>query len=343
MKKLSLLNPQRWLALAAMLAALSGFSLSPVAAQTIEPIISPADLKTLVEKNAVRVLDIREIFQTDGKTPNFAAGHIPGSIPTPYSSIRGPAANPGQMISEEKFSELVGKWGITPDMHLVFVGTGGDSTDFGSNARFYWTFKIAGFKKLSILDGGLGAWMALQYPMSTAEPKITPTQVKLKFDRDQIVDHNYITKAMPELLGKPAATGSKKLRFIDSRPEEYFLGEDKHPSAARAGTLPGAIHFDQDEFFQINTGKLLPKAKIEALAKEAGLFGQEEAISFCNTGHWSVTMWFVMSEILGQKNIKVYPESAIGWSKTKLPMDNQPKRTKVLMNELKQGVANLKN
>lgn len=343
MTTLSALKPHRWPGLAALLLVISTLSLAPRVSQAVEPIISPAELRTLVEKNAVRVLDIREIFQTDGKTPNFAAGHIPGAIPTPYSSIRGPASNPGQMITEEKFSELVSKWGLTPDLHLVFVGTGGDSTDFGSNARFYWTFKIAGFKKLSILDGGLGAWMALQYPISTAEPKIAPTQVKLKFDRDQIVDHQYITKAMPELQGKSAATGSKKLRFIDSRPEEYFLGEDKHPAAARAGTLPGAIHFDQDEFFQINTGKLLPKAKIEALAKGAGLIGDEEAISFCNTGHWSVTMWFVLSEILGHKNIKVYPESVIGWSKTKLPMDNEPKRTKVLMNELKQGLANLRN
>jgi hypothetical protein len=39
----------------------------------------------------------------------------------------------------------------------------------------------------------------------------------------------------------------------------------------------------------------------------------------------------------------MYPESAIGWSKSKLPMDNEPARTKILWRDLKEGVSNLKN
>jgi thiosulfate/3-mercaptopyruvate sulfurtransferase len=315
-------------------------------AMATAPIISPAALKTLVDQKAVRVLDIREIFQTDGKTPNYAAGHIPGAVAAPYSSLRGPNANPGRMISEAEFSKLVSAWGITPDMHVVFAGTGGDATDFGGAARFYWTFKIAGFKKLSILDGGLGAWMALKYEQSTDTPKITPTQVQLRFDRAQIVNHTDIAKLLPGLSGKgtdKTAGVSAKPRLLDTRPEEYFTGEDKHPSAARAGTLPGARHFDQEEFFQMNTGKLLPKAELESLAKSAGLITTDDTITFCNTGHWSATAWFVLSEILGQTNTRMYPESAIGWSKSKLPMDNEPARTKLLWRDLKEGVSNLKN
>jgi thiosulfate/3-mercaptopyruvate sulfurtransferase len=314
-----------------------------VSTASVTPIISPAALKVLVDKKAVRVLDIREIFQTDGKTPNYAAGHIPGAVAAPYSSLRGPNANPGRMISEAEFSKLVSTWGITPDTHVVFAGTGGDATDFGGAARFYWTFKIAGFQKLSILDGGLGAWMALKYDQSTEAPKITPTNVQVRFDRAQIVSHNDIAKLLPSLSGKATPSQPSKLRLLDTRPEEYFTGEDKHPSAARAGTLPGARHFDQEEFFQMNTGKLLPRAELESLAKSAGLITTDDTITFCNTGHWSATAWFVLSEILGQTNTKMYPESAIGWSKSKLPMDNEPARTKILWRDLKEGVSNLKN
>jgi len=335
-------------AAAGLAIALTGLGLwiaqTPAYAQasvSVNPLITPAELKTLIEKKAVVVLDIREIFQTDGKTPNYDAGHIPGALAAPYSEIRGPGKNPGQMISEEDFSEIVSELGITPDQHIVFAGTGGDATDFGGNARYYWTFKIAGFKKLSILDGGLGAWMALKYPLSTETPVVKNSNVKLKFDYSQVATHETIASAMG-LTGNASNSASKKLRLWDTRPEEYFLGEDKHNEAARSGTLPGAKHFDQEEFFQLNTGKLLPKEKLLSIAKSENLLSDDETISFCNTGHWSATGWFILSEILGMKNVKVYPESIIGWSKTKLPMDNEPKRTKILWQELKDGVRNLK-
>ena len=38
-------------------------------------------------------------------------------------------------------------------------------------------------------------------------------------------------------------------------------------------------------------------------------------VSFCNTGHWASTNWFALSEIAGIPNVKLYPESMVGWSK----------------------------
>ncbi|MFZ9895066.1 MAG: sulfurtransferase, partial [Burkholderiaceae bacterium] len=83
-------------------------------------------------------------------------------------------------------------------------------------------------------------------------------------------------------------------------------------------------NFDHEEWFQINTSKLLPKAQLESLAKNAGLLATGDVISFCNTGHWSATTWFVLSEVLGKKNVRMYPESAIGWSRSRNPMANEP-------------------
>ena len=325
---------------------LSLVGLTSVSAQTpVNPLISPAELKALIEKKAVVVLDTRELFQTDGKTPNYSAGHIPGAVAAPYSAIRGPASNPGRLITEEKFSELVRSWGLSPDQHIVFAGTGGDGTDFGANARFYWTFKISGFKRLSILDGGLGAWMALKYPLETQAPVVKPSSVRLKFDQSQVVTHQTLIKTFPELSGKTDSASDKtaKPRLLDTRNEDYFSGKDKHPEAARAGTLPGAANLDHEEFFQLNTGKLLPRAQLESLAKSEGLLANEGLVTFCNSGHWSASAWFVLSEILGVKNVKMYPESVIGWSKTRLPMDNEPSRSGRLLRELKEGVRNLKN
>ena len=43
-----------------------------------------------------------------------------------------------------------------------------------------------------------------------------------------------------------------------------------------------------------------------------------------------------------QPNVRMYPESTIGWSKSRNTMDNEPARGKVLMNQLKDAVSNLK-
>ncbi len=322
------------LVLAQVLAINLAHAKSPV---SVSPTITPTELRGLIERKAVRVLDIRELFQNDGKTPNYEAGHIPGAVAAPYSSIRGPESNPGEVISDKELSELLSQWGIERNTYVVIAHTGADGSDFGGAARFYWTLKLAGIQRISILDGGLGAWGALKYPLETTTPKITPTGIQITLDKRQIATTAQIT----DLIAQRNA-GKKKLLLTDSRPEDYFLGQDKHSAAARAGTLPGAKHFDHEEWFQLNTGKLLPKSQLESLAKSAGLITTDEVISFCNTGHWSATTWFVLSEILGQPNVRMYPESTIGWSKSKNPMDNEPARGKVLMNQLKDAVSNLK-
>ena len=47
---------------------------------------------------------------------------------------------------------------------------------------------------------------------------------------------------------------------------------------------------------------------------QAGVVAQDDAIAFCNTGHWASLGWFARSEILGQKNVKLYDGSMVDWS-----------------------------
>ena len=63
----------------------------------------------------------------------------------------------------------------------------------------------------------------------------------------------------------------------------------------------------------------------------------KETVSFCNTGHWAATNWFAMSEVLGQKNVKLYAGSMVEWSQDPngLPMANVPGRTTQLLQDAK--------
>ena len=37
-------------------------------------------------------------------------------------------------------------------------------------------------------------------------------------------------------------------------------------------------------------------------------------VSYCNTGHWAATDWFVLHEMLGRPQVRVYDGSMVDWS-----------------------------
>ena len=132
-------------------------------------LISAADLATKLDQNNLRVLDIR----TDKE---YAAGHVPGAVHTPYGAYRGPADNAGSLRSEADLSALFSKAGISKDSYVVVTYAGANPTDFGAAARVYWTLKAGGLTQLSVLDGGLQAWEAEGKPLSKDTPTVTPTE-----------------------------------------------------------------------------------------------------------------------------------------------------------------------
>lgn len=295
-------------------------------AMAFGPIVPPQELKSLASRGDVRILDIREAQGTP-EAPNYDAGHIPGSVSAPYSSFRGNKSNPGRPVPEAKLSALLGTIGVTPDTKIVITNRGIDATDFGAAARVYWTLKVAGLKNIAILDGGLKGWASAGYALSTEKPTITPTTLSLKYDESAIVTIDEVSRAL----------GSKdsKTKLVDARPAGFFKGEVRHDAANRYGTLPGAQNFSHDQWFLPKSATLKPRSEIESLAKRAGLIHDQETVSFCNTGHWAATNWFILSELLGQKGVKMYPESVVAWSKTDLPLDNEPGRAGTLWRDLK--------
>jgi len=307
------------------LAVVLGF-VSATQALAFGPIITPQDLQSLVAKGDARILDIRET-KGSPEDPNFDAGHIPGSASTPYSSFRGDKSNPGRPVAEAKLSAILGAAGVTPDTKLVVTNRGTDATDFGAAARVYWTLKVTGFRNVAILDGGLKGWTTAGYRLSTEKTATKPTAVSIRYDESAIVT----IKEVSQTLGSK----DSKTKLVDARPAGFFKGEVRHDAASRYGTLPGAENFSHDQWFLPKSATLKPRSEIESLAKRAGLIHDEDTVSFCNTGHWAATNWFILSEVLGQKGVKMYPESVVAWSKTDLPLDNEPGRAGTLWRDLK--------
>ncbi|MEP0943680.1 MAG: sulfurtransferase [Rhizobiaceae bacterium] len=289
--------------------AASSFMFSTSAFADGGPLVSVDWLSA--NKNAVDIVDVRsKIGLKDGQ--GYAAGHIPGAVQADYLKAGWRTARDGVvgLLPESSALEaLLSKLGVANDDHVVLVSSGNNATDFGSAARVYWTLKQLGHDKVSILEGGQKAWESAGNQLSTKA--VTPVATSYKA--------NVVAKLNVSLNEVKASYKSSDVQVLDGRPDKQFIGETKHAKAARAGRIPQSVNLDNHKFFKKESASLLDKA---ALSKVASLVSDDKpVISYCNTGHWASTNWFVLSEVLGKKNVRVYDGSMVEWSaKPELPI-----------------------
>lgn len=295
----------RFLAMALLLASSSLFA---------QPLLEAHQAAALLANGELQPLDIRspDLYQTS---------HIPGAISAPYGRWRGPASNPGQLLSPHAFEQLVQELGLTPDLHILVYSTGDDETDFGAAARVYWTLKYLGFERLSVLNGGFKFWQALQgsqTEQTASQLPASPVRVRLQ---------PQLAVGTDELLDK-ITHQQGNFQLLDSRPPAFFEGTVKAPTARVGGTIAGAKNLPFQQWFNTNDTRVRPAEEIRLLVREQQLDQAEETLSFCNTGHWAATNWFVLSELAGLDNMRLYPGSMAEWTQNPaaLPMDNTPGR-----------------
>jgi thiosulfate/3-mercaptopyruvate sulfurtransferase len=160
---------------------------------------------------------------------------------------------------------------------------------------------------------------------------VAPTRFAVDLDRRLIATQDDVA-----LLA-----GTHSALLLDARPVEYYIGEARHSAAKTPGTIVGARNVDNAVFFGKGSGALLPAADIRRIADQHGLQTDRPSVSFCNTGHWAATNWFVLSEILGQPDARLYPESIVEWSRAGLAMENVPNRILQAWLQLKEAAGSL--
>lgn len=284
-----------------------------------EALLAPRQLQPLVEQQQVRVIDVRE-------APAYAEGHIPGAVSAPYGRWRGPASNPGQVPELPALTALVRELGLTPAQPTVIVHAGTDSTDFGAAARVYWTLKSLGARELSILNGGLAAWKQAGLPLASAPAQVAASDWQPRWDARWTSTTEQVR----------AGLDRKGTVLVDARPADFFEGRRQHAAARTAGTLPGAINLDNARFFEPGGATLLDGPVLATRAAPVPDDAGQQTVAFCNTGHWAATEWFVLSEVLGRRDVTLYPGSMVEWSQSaqELPVANAPSR----LDQLRQGV-----
>jgi len=271
----------------------------------VTPLVSAGWLALHNGAPGLLVLDIRSAVDGGGRDA-FEQAHVPGAFHTDYAkdgwrAVKGMATGLLPEVSDLK--RLFARFALSPSDHVIIVSAGTSAGDFCAAARVYWTLKVAGHDKVSILDGGMLAWAS-----DPARPLEAGAGATANGTQD------YPVTLRPALRSDVAAVarliGSEDAVLLDTRATSFFVGESKSPQALRAGRLPGAMHFDNVLAFDSAAKRLKPEHELRALF--AGIDGKP-AVSYCNTGHQAAITWFALSEILRQP-ATLYDGSMSEWT-----------------------------
>jgi thiosulfate/3-mercaptopyruvate sulfurtransferase len=141
---------------------LPGLSVGPSIADTpTTPLVDATALQAMACAPGVVVLDVRS-EKIDGQScSDYAQGHVPCAIYSDY--VKGGwrakvAGVPGMLPPVQTLEALIGGLGIDSDTRVVIAPFGADSKSLASATRVYWTFKVLGHDRVSILDGGTTAY-----------------------------------------------------------------------------------------------------------------------------------------------------------------------------------------
>jgi thiosulfate/3-mercaptopyruvate sulfurtransferase len=245
--------------------------------------------------------NMKSIKIVDVSKKEYAEGHIPGAVQIKWGSEVFAPETDHMVLGLSEIERIIGKMGVTPDDHIVLYD-GFDKPHAHYVTRVYWTLKYWHFSKVSIMDGGITLWQKEKRPVTTEATKASRTSVEVKYPPNTKIRAMY----SPDII-HALATG--KATIVDSRHESFFKGEKYSLNKwVRSGHVTGAKNvFTLDSMKADGTYK--STAEIKALFEKAGVTADKSIITYCDTGVLATHGWFVMSELLGYKNVKVYDGS----------------------------------
>ena len=277
-------------------------------AEGFSPILSTDDLAKILKDPGVIVIDIR-------KVEDYKTGHIPGALGIFYNNwAPGAGGLKNEMPADDDLIDLLSANGIGPDSTVVVYGTTSTPPDRVDVTRVAWALKYASVKKVSVLSGGFEKWATReQKPVSqeVVKPKAKPYK-------------GTINKAL--LTNKDYVKGQiGKATIVDAREPAFFKGENKLPFVAKNGRVKNAVNLPTIQVFdKYPPGEHMEPCcwtykDITALKNLAsGVVGSDlnkEIIVYCDTGKVASAWWFILTDVMGFKNVKIYDGSMEEWMK----------------------------
>lgn len=274
------------------------------------PLLSVPALAEALQDRSLVVVDARwYLGRTGAGRAAYLAGHIPGAI---HLDLDGDLAAVGD---PEAFG-APGRHPL-PDPSIVAArlgaaGIGNDSRvvaydDVGGwvAARLWWMLDSLGFEAVSVLDGGIGAWTAAGFPLSTDVPAPAPRRLELEDRWRGVIERDALRSRLGSVV------------LLDARGAPRYRGETE-PIDPVAGHIPTAINAPIDGSLGPD-GRLLDPEALRVRYQALGVDGSTDVVTSCGSGtsacHHSLAM-----RVAGLPDPILYVGSYSDWSRSGYPV-----------------------
>lgn len=260
--------------------------------------ISAEDLyKNLNQKNLV-ILDTTTL-------ENYKKGHIKNALQVEISSFRHLVDEKYLLINSSKeIQKIAQNLGINNDSQVVLYGHN-KPKELLKASYIALALIINGFENVSILDGGYTRWENLFSNTKDAISTQITTPKKgdfiAKYNPDILVDMQYVKSNIG------------KVSMIEARERKYFDGSAQSNGVKRLGHITGAKSSNwQDKFSKDET--LVDDSKLKSIfLKENKLDTNKEVITYCTGGLEASMNWYILTQYLEFKDVKLYDASMKEW------------------------------
>ena len=256
----------------------------------------------------------KPVFKRDKKTKKIklkeVAGHIPGSILVNYKNLRSSKKIDGRMVKKmlvgkAAFEKVMQNAGVNKDSAIVIVSKGRDDIDLTMSTRLYWQIKYYGHDNMAILNGGMAQWLIDKRKISSKSTKAKKGNWVATAERNEILATSKDVEAAIKA----------KIQLVDTRPISLYLGTWRKKSYVYdSGHIPGAKPYPNELLSSTMPAKFLKVSDSKLLFQQMGISPNKQAITYCNSGHLATGSWFVLSELMGNKNVKMYDGSMHQWT-----------------------------
>ncbi len=274
---------------------------------SIPPLVDPYWLSARLRDPKIIVLDATfPLSEAENTGITFRASHIPGARWLDFRRLsRKLHPVPRQIPSVAQVARAMSALGIHREMHAVIYDQHG--LNMGAS-RAWWLFHLFGHDRVSVLDGGLTAWLTANLPiesgavdeavpLSQMEKLPTPRKSTLLRTRRQVA----------------AALNHDTAAVIDLRPRRNFLGDAPEllPNLP-AGHIPGSSNLPFCDLLDGASARLLPVDRLRARLSAAGALDQP-VIATCGIGVVACTLSLALA-VLGKAPAPVYDGSWADWA-----------------------------
>jgi thiosulfate/3-mercaptopyruvate sulfurtransferase len=222
----------------------------------------------------------------------------------------------GWLPEAADFERLMQKSGVERGRPIVVTYKGEKAIESAMAARLLFTLKYFGHDPVAILDGGTAACVQTGRKVKFGRSKSRRSDFTAGPGRAELLAALADVKAISEggggqLLDVREPAGylgvAHKLAAVDPQWYGHIPGAGNLPMTVLSNDVgPAAQLFDSDTLRQTLT---LLDADPEA-----------PTVVYCNSGIMASLGWFVMSQLLGNRDVRLYDGSMQEWSLEKMPV-----------------------